>query len=203
VSDGTLKTMTVKGFDGQEYQVTTAEAITLMQLGIDASSKPESASLTPTVEPEPLTADEKIDKLNQELQEYKQKNDNLAKEAKTRVELDALIDKVDILKNNPILQQGAKLQALAIQATNPRFSLADAVAIVAKDRLAAKAANDKEWQEKIDSNTVLKNAMSSVISDNGNLPSLDVEKAYTIEDVRNGTSRRLLTEMLNASRGVT
>lgn len=165
-------------------------------MGLDTLNKEPEKEEKPSVD---MTDSEKHDKLNKEFQDYKAGQENEKRQAGTRLELNQAIDAFDIFKDERYkdIIPGAKAEALAIQSLSPRMTLKEAMANVVKDRMTFKKTIDAEWQEKIDKGKLVNNINSGISRGAGGVPQIDTEKKYTPEDVKNGTSRKILEELLS------
>jgi len=200
------KTITVQGLDGKDYNLSGTEAYDLMRLGIqqtiDGRKSPKEEPVTePAAE---QTIDEKYDELKAEFHAHKQGIENASRQRETLTALDREIGTFDVVKEiaaelpevSELLTESIRIDALARQTINPRLTIADATRAAIVPFQKVYIGLQKSYEEKMKANGIVRNSMGGIVRSGSGIPTLDKEKEYTRQDVKDGTAMRTLQAIL-------
>jgi len=193
----------VQDLGGDVVEVTSEQAYSLIQLGIESlKEKKEDTQSSKTIEePEPETIEDKFEKLNTEFKDLKQKGEQ--KEAAiTRMKvLDNTINKSDFLKENPEHVRHVKALILAAQVAQPGISSENAVINIVNDLQEIEKAKDERKKNKVINTDTVKNAMSGISSGGSGLSAAVKDREWKPEDVSSGEAAKALINLLESSGG--
>lgn len=187
---------------GETRPVTQKELLELAQYGEHVLTHPDAIKAKSELQSDSESEsqgdsdEDKYDKLNKEFQAMKKERKDEKTQTDTLRILDTETGKYDVIKEHPKMTASVKREALSIQTLNPRLSLAESVKMVIADRQE----QHKEVLEKADAkgkaNSKVANAMGGIVRGGGGLPNIDTEKKFTAKDIKDGTSQKLMEELL-------
>lgn len=186
--------MSVQGADGNAYNVTPQELMQLAQHGLNKLTvKDESEPVKDEPEPDDTS---RIQGLEDKIKTMEQTFVIREQEAQYNHIMNQTVAKFDITKDNEKLSKLLKINALAQVQQNPRLNLAEVLTNNVKDMMDMMNNISEENKKKIESNLKVERSLSGLVRGGGGLPNIDRSKPLTAKELKNGTSRKLLTTML-------
>ncbi len=186
--------------DGGIQSVTQKELLELAQYGYHTLKNPDAIKAKSESQSDldsvPESEEDKYDKLNKEFQEMKQDRADEKKQTDTLRILDSETGKYEFVKEHPRMVASIKREALSIQTLNPRLSLAESIKMVVADRQEQHKEILENADAKVKANSKVVNAMGGIVRGGGGLPNIDTEKKFTAKDIKDGTSQKLMEELL-------
>lgn len=189
-------TYAIPGMDGVVRNLTEAELLMVAQKGLQVFQEENEKLKTEEANKEPLTSDQELVALREELNQVKL--DREADKKNTAIKT-ALIEegaKHELTKVGPRIKELLELNTLITANQNRSLSIGDAYSqTVETMQEALKEMNEHNKSNESDNNRVI-SAMTSGRS-GGGLSTVDASKKYTSKDVKSGASRNALQEVLN------
>lgn len=180
--------------DGRRVPVDARGLLNYAQYGYLAYEKSQAETEAPAATPQPqkpMTAEEKLEALTQEFAEFKQSLTQKEEISNLQMQLNTQAAQHEITKNDPEMANIVNTMVAAFQTVNPKVTVAQAYPQVI-------AVLQKKFKSNPVSNGKLNQFNNRTAPQGSSVPVTAVPKA-TPKDVKDGASRRVLTDFLKGS----